>query len=75
MKLQVKGGRAQMAQLESKDQSFLKRHKTTMQTIALLAVLILPFLLYVFTQGGQITIVNVLLGFLTLIMLGIVAIS
>ena len=75
MKLQVKGVRAQMAQFESKDQSFLKRHKTKMQTIALLAVLILPFLLYVFTKGGQTTIVNVLLGFLTLIMLGIIAIS
>ena len=64
-----------MAQSESKVQSFLKRHKTTLQTIALVVMLVLPFLLYVLAQGGQTAAVTALIILMALVMVGIVMIS
>ena len=64
-----------MAQSESKNQAFLKRHKTKLQTIALVIMLVLPFLLYFLAQGGQAAAVTVLIVLMAVVMMGIVAIS
>jgi hypothetical protein len=64
-----------MTQIESKGQGFLKRHKTALQTIAFVLILVLPFVLYAFAQAGQAGMVTALLILMTLVMLGIIMIS
>ncbi|OGO14985.1 MAG: hypothetical protein A2Z14_10780 [Chloroflexi bacterium RBG_16_48_8] len=64
-----------MAQFESKDQTFLKRHKATLQTIALVLILVLPFVLYVFAQAGQTVILTALLVVMALVMVAIIVLS
>lgn len=64
-----------MAQSRSKDPSFIKRHKTALQTVALVLILVLPFVLYVLAQGGQSTAVVVLILLMAFIMAGIIFIS
>jgi hypothetical protein len=64
-----------MAQSESKYRAFLKQHKTKLQAIALGVILIIPFLLYVLAQGGQIAAVTTLIVVMAILMIGIVVIS
>jgi hypothetical protein len=64
-----------MVQLGSNEQSFIKRHKATLQTIALIVILGLPFVLYVFAQAGQVVLVTALLALMALVMVVIVIIT
>ena len=64
-----------MVQSESKVQSFMKRYKSTLQTLALVVMLLLPFLLYVLAQGGQTVAVTALIILMAIVMVGIVVIS
>ena len=64
-----------MAQLDSKDRSFLERNKPTLQTIALVLILVIPFLLYLLTQAGYGAAVTALIVLMALVMVGIVIIS
>jgi len=64
-----------MTQMNSEPQSFLVRHKSTLQTIALVLILALPFMLYVFAQAGQAVVVTTLVILMALVMIAIVIIS
>lgn len=64
-----------MAEIKTKKQSFLKRHRATLQTIALVLILVLPFLLYSFAQAGQLVVVTALIVLMALVMIVIVIIS
>ena len=63
-----------MAEIEGKVQSFLKRYQATLQTIALIVILVMPFMLYAFAQAGEIVLVTVLLVVMALVMVGIIII-
>jgi hypothetical protein len=64
-----------MAKMDSNRQSFLKRHKATLQTIALILILALPFVLYVFAQAGQAVLITALLILMALVMVAIIIIT
>jgi hypothetical protein len=64
-----------MAKMGSSGQSFIRRHKATLQTIALIVILGLPFVLYVFAQAGQAVLVTALLALMALVMVVIVIIT
>jgi hypothetical protein len=64
-----------MARGASSKHSFIKRHKAYLQAVALLLILLLPFVLYGAAQGAQSVIVIVLLGLMTLVMVGIILIG
>ncbi len=64
-----------MAQIESKQRNFLKRHKSALQAIALVLILGLPFMLYVFAQAGQAVVVTALIILMALVMVAIIIIS
>jgi hypothetical protein len=64
-----------MAQMNPKQPSFLARHKVTMQTIALVLILALPFALYIFAQAGQAVLVTALIILMALVMVAIIVIS
>ena len=64
-----------MVQMNPKQPSFLIRHKETMQTIALVLILALPFVLYIFAQAGQAVLVTALIILMALVMVAIIVIS
>lgn len=64
-----------MTETESKGQEFIKQNKAKLQTCGLVMILVIPFLLYVFAQGGQAALVTVFLVLMILVMVGIVLIS
>lgn len=64
-----------MANSDLDGQRFIKKHKFTLQTFAFVALLILPFFLYVAAQAQLEAIVIILLGLMTLIMLALSVIS
>jgi energy-coupling factor transporter transmembrane protein EcfT len=64
-----------MAHNASSKNSFIQRHKARLQAIALLLILVLPFMLYGAAQSGQSIIVLLLLGTMTLVMTVIVLIG
>ena len=64
-----------MTQSDSKYQAFIKQNKTKLQIISLVMILVIPFLLYMFAQGGQAGLVIVFLSLMTLVMVGIILIS
>ena len=69
------GGSSPMTKIEPNQQGFLKRHKITLQTIAFLLIMVLPFVLYAFAQAGQGGVVTGLLILMSLVMVAIVMIS
>jgi hypothetical protein len=64
-----------MAQTKSKQQNFLGRHKAALQTIALVLILVLPFILYLFAQAGQALVVTALIILMALVMVAIIILS
>jgi hypothetical protein len=64
-----------MAQSDSKHRTFLERNKPALQTIGLVLILVIPFILYILAQGGFGAAVTALLVLMTLVMVGIVIIS
>jgi len=64
-----------MTQPDSKNQSFLKRHRELLQIVSLVLILGLPFVLYVFAQAGQTVILTLLLIVMTLVIVAIIVIS
>jgi hypothetical protein len=64
-----------MAQMDSKHHSFLKQHRATLQALALILILVLPFLLYVVAQAGQTVLVTALIVLMALVVVAIIIIS
>ena len=64
-----------MARRRSSNKTVINQHKDELQGLALLAIMALPFLLYVAAQNKQGVFVDVLLGLLALIMLGVMFVS
>ncbi len=64
-----------MAQCRSGNKTVINQHKDELQGLALLAIIALPLLLYVAAQNEQLVFVDVLLGLLALIMLGVIFLS
>jgi hypothetical protein len=64
-----------VTQLDSNEESFLKQHKAALQTIALVLILVMPFVLYIFAQAGQGVLVTALIILMALMMVAIVIIS
>jgi hypothetical protein len=64
-----------MTRSESKFQFLIKQNKAKLQTVALILLLVIPFLLYFFAQGGQDALVTAFLTLMAFIMVGIIVIS
>ena len=64
-----------MANVHPDNRNFAERHRFKIQTLAFVAMLVLPFLLYFAAQAQQDVLVNILIGLMALAMLTVVWIS
>jgi hypothetical protein len=64
-----------MQETGSRIHSFIKRYRSRLQALALVAIIVLPFLLYVTAQAHLETVVGVLIGLMALVMMAVIVIS